>query len=63
MSRPLTIEKHDRERSRIAAAVRNAAYALASIQGQTAEEVAAAVAARAIAALRSKAQPEGQVRP
>lgn len=59
MSRPLTIEDHSRLHSALIQAERAACYALAAIRGRTAEEVAAEVAARAIQALRSKAQPEG----
>jgi hypothetical protein len=55
MRSPLTIEKHDRLRLALIQAERAAAYACAAIRGRTAEEVAAEVAARAIAALRAKA--------
>ena len=56
----LTVEKHDRLRLALIQAERAAAYACAAIRGRTAEAVALEVASRAIAALRSKAQPEGQ---
>jgi hypothetical protein len=54
MSKPLTIADHDRIRAGIARAEQLAAYTLTAIRGRTAQEVAAAVAARAIAALRQK---------
>ena len=60
MRSPLTVEKHDRLRLALIQAERLAAYACAAIRGRTAEAVAAEVASRTIAALRSKAQPEGQ---
>lgn len=58
--RPLTIADQARLHGTLARAERMAAYALATIRGRTAEEVAAEVAARVFAALRSKAQPEAR---
>jgi hypothetical protein len=53
--RPLTVEKHGRLRLALIQAERMAALTLTTIRGRTASEVAAEVAACAIAALRSKA--------
>lgn len=53
--RPLSIEDHSRLHSALIQAERAACYTLAAIRGRTAEEVAAEVASRAIAVLRSKA--------
>lgn len=50
----LTVDRHDRLRSALVQSERLAALALTSIHGMTAEQVAAAVASRAIAALRAK---------
>lgn len=44
-------------------AFRSAAVAVSSFTGMSLQEVAAMVAARAIRALGSKPQPEGQARP
>jgi hypothetical protein len=63
MSRPLTIETHDRLRLALIQAERAAAYTLTTIRGRTAEEVAVEVASRAVAALKAKVQPEGSARP
>ncbi len=52
--RPLTVERHERIHGALIQAERLAAYALATIRGRTAEEVAAEVAARALASLRQK---------
>lgn len=57
--RPLSIEDHSRLHSALLQAERLATYTLTSIRGRTAEEVAAEVASRAIAALKAKVQPEG----
>jgi len=54
MRSPLTVEKHDRLHGAILQAERLAAYALTTIRGRTASEVAAEVAARAIQSLREK---------
>jgi hypothetical protein len=54
MKSRLTIEQHERLHSALVQAERLAAFALANIKGQTAAQVAAAVAARAVAALRQK---------
>lgn len=59
----LSVDRHARLHGAILQAERLAAFTLTTIRGRTAEAVAAEVAARAIAALRSKAQPEGQARP
>jgi hypothetical protein len=61
--RPLTIADHGRLHSALVRADQLAAVALAAIRGRTASEVAAEVASRAVAALKAKAQPEGQARP
>ncbi len=63
MRRTISIADHDRLHAAIARAERMAAYAMTAVRGRTAQEVAAEVASRAIAALRSKRQPEGQARP
>ena len=62
MSAPLTVERHARLHSAMIQAERMASYTLTAIRGRTASEVAAEVAARAIAALRSKRQPEAAQR-
>ena len=59
MSRSLSIDRHAQLRSALLQAERLATYTLTSIHGRTAEEVAAEVASRAIAALKAKVQPEG----
>jgi hypothetical protein len=48
---------------RLQGAFRSAALAVSSFTGMSLQEVAAMVAARAIRALGSKPQPEGQARP
>ncbi len=63
MRSPLTVEKHSRLRLALIQAERLAAFTLTTIRGRTASEVAAEVASRAVAALKAKVQPEGQVRP
>lgn len=59
MKASFSIADHARAHGAILAAERLASYTLTSIRGMTAEQVAAAVASRAIASLRSKAQREG----
>ena len=54
MSRPLSIEDHSRLHSALIQAERAACYALTTIRGRTAEEVAVEVAAKVIHSLRSK---------
>lgn len=54
MKRPLTIDRHARLRSEIAHAERKAAYQLAVARAQSAEQLAEAVARRAIASLQSR---------
>jgi hypothetical protein len=54
MTRPLTVEKHDRIHSAILQAERLAAYTLTTIRGRTAEAVALEVASRVINSLTSK---------
>lgn len=56
MSRSLSIDRHARLRSEIAHAERKAAYELAAVRAQSAEELAEAVARRAIAALHAKTE-------
>lgn len=60
--RHLSIDQHSRIHSALIQAERAASYTLTLIRGRTASEVAAEVASRAIAALRSKRQPEAAQR-
>jgi hypothetical protein len=54
--RPLCVADHSRMHGALVQAERLAAFTLASIRGQTAEQVAAAVASRALAALRGRVE-------
>lgn len=58
MKASLSINRHARLHAELVHAERLASYTLTAIRGRTASEVAAEVAARAIAALRDKRQPE-----
>lgn len=58
MKAPLSIDRHSSLRTAILLAERNATVALSLTRHMTAEEVAEAVAKRAMESLREKRQPQ-----
>jgi hypothetical protein len=62
MSRPLTVERHEQMRAALIRAERAAAFVCATARGQSAAEIAAAVASRVFAALRAQARTEAAER-